>query len=70
MIEFAKQFNTVLPNRAVITKTQNLYNMTIFGIDSFHDEIQVASYSHFPSVEYAVSKAKEFRIPKSHTICR
>jgi len=69
MIKNLRPLNTVLPNRAIVTKNIDMYNMTIFGIDSFDDEIQVASYSHFPSLEYALDKAKEFRISRSQTIC-
>jgi len=68
MIQYLKPLNTVLPNKAIVTRNTDMYNITIFGIDSFDDEIQVASYSHFPSLEYALDKAKEFRIPKSQTI--
>jgi len=62
-------YNQVRPHRAIVRNNRSgEYELTIYGIDSFDEEITVAEYFNFPTAACADEKAREWVIPKSKTV--
>ncbi|EKD26947.1 MAG: hypothetical protein ACD_79C00963G0009 [uncultured bacterium] len=62
-------YNNINPCKAYISElNSDNYQVVIYGIDSYDEEVEIASYRDFNSLDLATSKVREYRVPKSNMI--